>query len=123
MGNTQSNRNPSSMSQCFDPVTHEFSLDSYSYFRLKREREIEKQEDDFFYETSIELLTQSPEKQKRRRRTSWERNLKIYRCPVDNKLKVCPLTETSWYQIYIENPDLDSDRFHKKLLLKNYSRI
>lgn len=112
MGNTQSNRNPSSMSQCFDPVTHEFSLDSY--FRLKREREIEKQEDDFFYETSIELLTQSPEKQKRRRRTSWERNLKIYRCPVDNKLKACPLTETSWYQIYIENPDLDSDRFHKK---------
>jgi len=46
---------------------------------------------------------------------SWERNLKLYRCPMDNKLKVCPLTETSWYQIYIENPDVDSDRFQKKI--------
>ena len=89
-----------------------FSLDSY--FKLRRKREIEKQEDDVFYETSIEFLTQSPEKRKRRRRASWERNLKMYRCPMDNKLKVCPLTETSWYQIYIENPDLDSDRFQKK---------
>jgi len=113
MGNTQSNRNPSSVSQCFDPVTHEFSLDSY--FKLRRKREIEKQEDDVFYETSIEFLTQSPEKRKRRRRASWERNLNMYRCPMDYKLKVCPLTETSWYQIYIENPDLDSDRFQKKI--------
>jgi len=89
-----------------------FSLDSY--FKLRRKREIEKQEDDVFYDTSIELLTQSPEKRKRRRRASWERKLKMYRCPMDNKLKVCPLTETSCYQIYIENPDLDSDRFQKK---------
>ena len=88
-----------------------FSLDNY--FKLRRKREIEKQEEDFFYETSIELLTQSPEKRKRKRRASWERNLKLYRCPMDNKLKVCPLTETSWYQIYIENLDLDSDRFQK----------
>jgi len=62
MGNTQPNRNPSSVSQCFDSVTHEFSLDSY--FKLRRKREIEKQEDDVFYETSIELHTQSPEKRK-----------------------------------------------------------
>jgi len=54
------------------------------------------------------------EKRKRRRRASWERNLEMYRCPMDDKLKVCPLTETSWYQIYIENSDLDSDRFQKK---------
>ena len=63
----------------------DFSLDSY--FKLRRKREIEKQEDDVFYETSIELLTQSPEKRKRRRRASWERNLKMYRCPMDNVLK------------------------------------
>jgi len=90
-----------------------FSLDRY--FKLRRKREIEKQDDDVFYETSIELLTQSPEKRKRRRRASWERNLEMYRCPMDNKLKVCPLTETIWYHIYIENPDLDSDRFQKKI--------
>jgi len=38
-----------------------FSLDSY--FKLRRKRELEKQEDDVFYETSIELLTMSNKEQ------------------------------------------------------------
>ena len=58
-----------------------FSLDSY--FKLRRKMEIEKHEDDFFYDTSIGLLTQSPEKRKRKKWASWERNLKMYRCPMD----------------------------------------
>ena len=117
MGNTQSNRNPSSMLQCFDPVTYEFSLDSY--FKLRRKREIEKQEKDFFYETSIELFTQSPEKRKRRRRASWERNLKMYRCPMDNKLKmvhmVIPCT-TDVNSIPIAVNSLSRNEFRDKLI-------
>ena len=43
MGNAQSNRNPSSVSQCFNPQTHTFSLEIY--FKLRRKRESEKEED------------------------------------------------------------------------------
>ncbi len=50
--------NPSSLSQCFDPLTHAFSLESD--FKLKRKRETEKE--DAFYESSLDLLTQSLKK-------------------------------------------------------------
>jgi len=79
----------------------DFSLDSY--FKLRKKREIEKQEDDVFDETSIELLTQSPEKRRRRRRASWERNLKMYRCPMDNALKLCVLLPKQVGIRYISN--------------------
>ncbi len=87
MGNAQSNRNLSSVSQCFDPQTHTFSFESY--FKHRRKRETEKEEDDAFYESSLDLLTQSlqkpiPYKGKTKRWTKWERNLKMYRCPIDN---------------------------------------
>ena len=117
MGNAQSNRNPSSVSQCFDPQTHTFSFESY--FKHRRKRETEKEEDDAFYESSLELLTQSlqkpiPYKGKRKRRTKRDRNIKMYRCPIDNKLKVVPVTDTRWYQVYVASPEPDCDRFLRK---------
>ena len=92
MGNAQSNRNPSSVSQCFDPQTHTFSFESY--FKLRRKRETEK--DDAFYESSLDLLRQSlqkpiPYKGKKKRRTKWERNIKIckqYKYNSTNNFKV-----------------------------------
>ena len=82
MGNAQSNRNPSSVSQYFHAQTHTFSLESY--FKHRRKRETEKEEDDAFYESSLDLLRQSlqkpiPYKGKKKRRTKWERNIKIYK--------------------------------------------
>jgi len=80
MGNAQSNRNPSSVSQCCHGQTHTFSLESY--VKLRRKRKTEK--DDAFYESSLDLITQSlqkpiPYKGKKKRRTKWERNIKIYK--------------------------------------------
>jgi len=38
---------------------------------------------------------------KKKGRTKWELNLNMYRYPINNKLKVPPVTDTRWYQVYI----------------------
>jgi hypothetical protein len=119
-------RIPQSPLECINPDTGEFDMDLFLLYRRRSELDesfeelqaiIDNDEDDDedeYMNTNDANGISTPRLKKNSRRVKERQEQRIYRCPIDGKIKALGPKNTPWFTEYIESPNIMSQKFQRK---------
>jgi hypothetical protein len=117
-------RVPQSPLECINPNTGEFDIDLFLLYRRRSEFDesfeefqatIEDDDDeDDDYDIANDSNCSNAPRRKKSHGVKERREQRIYRCPLDGKIKPLGPKNTPWFMEYVESPNITSPKFQRK---------